>query len=106
MSTKVIKDISCNYASISGNVSYVNKDYVSVPDLSDIDWINKKISKLESIIYTLQEENKEMHELLKKCILELSSMNQANIAKIVELIEKHQAATLAFIENSQKQPNM
>lgn len=105
MSTKVIKDISCDYAAISGNVSYVNRDYVSVPDLSDISSINAKISKLESIICSLQEENTEMHILLKKCVLELKSTNDANITKIVDLIEKHQAATLAFIENSQKQPN-
>lgn len=102
MATTILKDISCDYAAISGNVSYVYRDYVTMPDLSDINFINTKISKLESIINSLQKENKEMRMLLKECVLELKSTNQANITKIVDLIEKHQAATLAFIENSQK----
>lgn len=102
MSIKVIKNISCDYATISGNVSYVNRDYVSVPDMSDISSINARISILESTIRNLQEENREIHTLLKNCVSELKSINQANITKLVDLIKKHQAATLAFIENSQK----
>lgn len=57
---------------------------------------------MENNIYHLQKENTEMRELLKECILGLQSKNQAYITKIADLIKKHQAATLAFIENSQK----
>lgn len=102
MSTKVIKDISCDYAAFSGNVSFVRPDFVSVPDLSDIRSINEKILKLERIIDNLQKENKQMHALLKECVKDLETTNQANIAKIADILKRHQAATIAFIENSQK----
>lgn len=101
MATNVIKGISCDYT-FMGNVSDINREYVLVPDLSDIDSINSKITKLENTIHTLQEKNEKMHDLVEEYISELKSIDQSYIAEIKELMKKYQEATLKLINNSQE----